>query len=178
VRFTLLIASTLAASLALSACSSGGSQAIPNSGAPIAAPMSHSPQIMLVPIGPGMQRNTTSCPSSEYVVCYDLASPSTFTEEWCLSTSGNCTSGLLPGKWKWKNTTKVLVIKTGKPTKDITSKWSPKKGNPVDNDVTVKSGVGSTGGKPGYEFSFEACGKYKGKPTCPTATVGIIISSS
>ncbi len=97
-RFSLLCASTaLAASLMLAACSSGGgsSSAIP--GGSSIAPMGQSHGgYRLVTVA---QRDTT-CPSS-FVQCLAVSPGSYASTEWCLSSSGNCTSGLYAGRVKW-----------------------------------------------------------------------------
>jgi hypothetical protein len=174
VRFTLLLASSaLAASLALSACSSGGSQAVP-SGSQVTAPMGHHVGPYAVMTG---ARQAQSCPSP-YYYCYEIAPGSTLTEEWCIITTGSsCSSNLAPGTWEWKDLGKVSKVGGGK-GKGIKSKWSPKKGNPTDNVVTVKANVPSTGSSPGYYFNWESCAKsgpYKGSCVGPV-DIGIIVS--
>ncbi|MFZ0364138.1 MAG: hypothetical protein WAL67_08025 [Candidatus Cybelea sp.] len=161
-RFTLLFASTaLAASLVLSACSSGGtSSAIPggNSIAPMG--QNHGGYRLVTEVS-----RDTSCPST-FVQCLALTPGSPAEVEWCISSSGNCTSGLYDGRIKWLVTRPgVLKIKTGKPYHKIKAAWSAKKGNPDDLTVTPAAGVRSTKGTIGYEFQWTATllsGSYKG----------------
>jgi hypothetical protein len=96
---------------------------------------------------------------------------------WCvLGASGSC-YGYAPGTYLWKST-RVTVISTGKKTKKITSRWDPKMGNPSWNVIRVESSVRSTGGVPGYDFSFTVCAKsgpYKGECDGPYS-IGIIVN--
>jgi len=181
VRSTLLGASVaLAASLLLAACSnSGGGQAIPGSGAQ-AAPMSYHtgvPVLAFKGISPA-----TSCPS-EYTACYEITPGTAFSDTWCISIvsppSCNAPSDIYDGKVAWKDTTDVIDIATGNPTKDIKSKWKPAvsdQSTDASNNVTSKSSTPSTGGAVGYYFDFSATlktGSYKGDVL--DGAVGIIV---
>jgi hypothetical protein len=78
----------------------------------------------------------TSC-SSEYTGgCYavDAANPISF--EWCVSSSGDCSSGLV-GTWEWTSTT--VVVKTGKTLKKSIGVWSPDPGNPSTITISTKN---------------------------------------
>ncbi len=103
-RFSLLCASTaLAASLVLSACSSGGSSSAIPGGTSIGY-VPDGPQSWRLPSGNGRQRYPAAqtC-QSPFDICY-VAAPGTTTQfGWCLSSSGNCTSGVYAGKVKWAN---------------------------------------------------------------------------
>lgn len=175
----------------LSACSSGGSQAIPGVGSTTTqAPASHhvNSKLHLVMMREkGQLKSEQSCP---YTACFDLpagAAGSGYVG-WCVSSSGNCTSGLLPGRWSWENVicastysctasgSKVFIVKNDKQTGKVKSTWSPRVGNPTDNDLVWKSLRASRTGDPTYFYELMACAKngpYKGDCTLP-ASVGLI----
>jgi hypothetical protein len=162
VRFTLLLASSvLAASLALGGCStSGGSQALP--GGSSVTPMGHH-QVQLV--AEGAQR-LASCPS-QYFTCLTLYKGSNQIEI-CISSSGNCTSGLV-GNWTWSDT--VVKAKNGKKYKKIKTSWSPNPGNPSVNTLTVKK-IKNSHGKVIYAENITACGYPSG--SCIQGSIGLI----
>ena len=162
-RFTLLLASSvLAASLALGGCStSGGSQALP--GGSSVTPMGHH-QLQLV--AAGVQR-AASCPSSKYFTCLTLYKGSN-TLEICISSSGNCTSGLV-GNYTWTGT--IVKAKSGKKYKKIKVAWSPNPGNPSVNTLTVKK-IKNSHGKIVYAEDIQACGYPSG--SCITGAIGLI----
>jgi hypothetical protein len=184
VRFSLLFASTaLAASLVLSACSGGSTgSTIPGGSQSTGSPTGHH-GYHLVAIG----NHPQSC-QSPYYFCY-LASPGS-TEQfgWCLSTSGNCTSGVYAGKVNWKTSACAPSgAKTdgngigGGPT-GCTGKVKSKFGPPatqiglIEDTVTVKPTVPYTGGQAGYNATFTATvksGSLKGDSF--TEPVGIIV---
>jgi hypothetical protein len=162
VRFTLLLASSaLAASLVLSACSTtGGSQSIP--GSQSAAPMSHQgPQFAAYG-----QKQQTSCPS-QYFVCITLAKGTT-QEGICISTSGNCSSGLV-GSWNWAN--KITTTK-GKKYKKIKVSVSPNPGNPVEFTYSVKK-IKNTKGKVKWVDTLNAC-NVSDPSSCVTGEIGLL----
>lgn len=176
-RFTLLCASTaLAASLMLSACSggAGSSSAIP--GGTSSAPMAQKHHgYHLVSVG---NNRPQSC-QSPYYICY-LAAPGTSEQfGWCISTSGNCTSGVLTDKIKWTNDvggdnacgitakTGVGFNASGGCTGKVKSVWGPPKAvvGVATETIEVKASVQYTGGQAGYDSSWNACdvhGTYKG----------------
>jgi hypothetical protein len=161
VRFTLLFASSaLAASLVLSACSGGaGSSAIPGGSSVVPMGQSHGGYRVVTEI-----TRETSCPST-YVQCLALTPGSPAEVEWCISSSGNCTSGLYTGKIVWTISEPVTKIKTGKNYRKIKAAWATKKGNPDDLTVTPAASVKSTKGTIGYQFQWTAdlkSGSYKG----------------
>jgi hypothetical protein len=162
VRFTLLLASSLlAASLALSACStSGSSQAIP--GGSSVAPMGHQ-AAHFVAVG---AKHDTSCPS-EYFACFTIYAGST-TEEICISSS-TCTSGLI-GDWTWKS--KIVKAKNGKKYKKIKASFYPNPGNPVDITYVVKK-IKNTHGKVKWAQNIEAC-NVSDPSSCMYGAVGLI----
>ena len=126
-RLTFLFASTaLAASLLLSGCSSGSSQAIPG-GSQSVAMGHHAPH--MVPVVAG---NPSSCPSSKYILCIDITKASGGSFGLCISTSGNCSSGLV-GDWNWSTTVTTLKGKNAK--KKIHNSWDPNPGNPSTEHV-------------------------------------------
>jgi hypothetical protein len=191
VRFTLLLASTaLAASIGLAACSSGGSQAIPGVGGSTTtqAPDNHhglkfNDKLHIVFMrAKGQMKSNQSCP---YTACFEL--PAGYAGYgyvgWCISDSGNCSSGLLPGKWEWlnvicystydcvilPNNAKVIKLKTGEFSGAIKVKWDPKVANPTEQLVVWKASLKpSKTGDPTYGNEFAACAKsgpYKGECT-------------
>jgi len=131
--------------------------------------MAHHSGLQVVMMG---GRHPQSCPSP-YAICYEVNPANGGTFEWCIVdiTSGNCTSNLAPGKWKWTNTApkagkpNTTNLKTGKPTGAVKSTWSPVKANPTNNVIVTKPTLKYTKGAPGYAFAWQACavsGKYKG----------------
>jgi hypothetical protein len=162
----------LAAAL-LAACSgAGSSSAIPGGNSVVPMGQSHGGYRVVTE----MQQNT-SCPSS-YVACYTLTPGSPFSDEWCISNTGNCTSGLYNGTVKWTIATKPYKVSTGKRARRIKAGFNPKIGNPSDNIVTAKAKVKSTNGAVGYALGWEAClesGSYKGTCFGPEL-VGLIVN--
>ena len=81
----------------------------------------------------------TTCPS-QYYACAALSQSTPYYAGWCVSSTGNCTSGLV-GTWDW--TTAVTNAKTGKPTdkknKNPTITWSPDPGNPSTMEAIAKN---------------------------------------
>ena len=163
-RFTLLLASSvLAASLALAGCStSGGSQAIPGSSS--VSPMGHQ-QYQLVATG-GL--HNTSCPSSKYFTCLTIYKGSNQIEI-CISSSGNCTSGLV-GNWTWSG--KIIHVKTGKKDKKFKVKFSPNPGNPTVNTIKVNT-IKDSHGKIKYAEDITAC-PYGSSGSCISGAIGLI----
>jgi hypothetical protein len=168
VRFTLLCASTaLAASLLLSACSSGGgSQSIPGGGSQAVAPMGHSAPHLVA-----MNRGASgSCPSA-YLVCIDLSKKTPGTASICISTSGNCTSGLV-GEWNW--VTVVTNLKGKSEKKHIKNSWSPNPGNPSTDTFKEKGKVKkSKNGAVKYVGNVTTC-EVTNPSSCLTTAIGII----
>ncbi|MGC1381426.1 MAG: hypothetical protein WA814_10450 [Candidatus Baltobacteraceae bacterium] len=169
-RLTLLCASTaLAAGLLLSACSSGGSsQAIPGGSQSVGAPMGqHAPHI--VAVNPGQQ--TSGCPSSKYLLCIDINKASGGSFGLCISTSGNCSSGLV-GEWTWA--TKVTTLKGKSAKKKIHNSWDPNPGNPSTNSFTeVKKVKPSKNGSVKYVANVNAC-EVTNPSSCLSGAVGLI----
>lgn len=77
-------------------------------------------------------RPMASC-SSAYTECFQISKGDPYTAEWCISDSGNCSSGLA-GTPDWTAT--VTNPKTGKPEKGLTAVWSPDPGNPSTLTIT------------------------------------------
>jgi hypothetical protein len=168
VRFSLLCASSaLAASLLLSACS-GGSQAVPG-GSQAIAPMGHH-SLHLVAASPG--NPSANCPSSLYITCIDITKASGGAVEICISTSGNCSSGLV-GDWNWK--TVVTKLSTGKNAKrKIHNKWSPNPGNPsTDTFTEVRAVKPSQNGSVKYVGTLTAC-EVTNPSSCLSGAIGLI----
>ena len=80
-------------------------------------------------LGSTNARPDSSCPYSGG--CFVVLAGSPLTAEWCISSTGNCSSGLV-GVWNWTAT--VTNVKTGKVSKPgkgpVTAVWSPDPGNP------------------------------------------------
>jgi hypothetical protein len=196
VRFSLLCASAaLAASLVLSGCSTNGSSSAIPGGSSVAAPSGHGIHNLHMVMA-GVQHAYT-CSGSGLYACY-LVNNGKTDFEWCIVdvTSGNCTSNLAPGKWKWSNTAPIAGkpqtqdLSTGMPTGKVKSTWCHTVGsvtchsgsvaNPAENEINVKASVKYTNGKPGYEFGWEACAKsgpYKGSCVTPPGEIGIIVGN-
>jgi hypothetical protein len=137
----------------LAACSSGGSSSAIPGGSSI-APMGQNHggyRLVAVP-----QRDTT-CPSS-YIQCLAVSPGSYASTEWCLSSSGNCTSGLYAGRVKWTVPEQPIKNKTGRPYHKLHASWSPVKGNPSVLTVTAAAGARSSKGVVGYSMTWEVCG--------------------
>jgi hypothetical protein len=69
---------------------------------------------------------SASC-SHETASCLSPTRNSPFVAEWCISSSGNCSSGLV-GNWNWTAT--VTKVGRGKGYKRVKASWSPDPGNP------------------------------------------------
>jgi hypothetical protein len=165
VRFSLLFASSaLAASLALSACSNPASQFAPG-GSQSVAPMAAGASAQLVVSG--AQRDAASCPSSKYFACVTVAKGKTKLQI-CISTSGNCTSGLT-GSWNWKG--KIVSAKTGKPYKGIKATFKPNPGNPTEDTFSAKK-VKNSHGKIVYAQNISAC-NVSVPTSCLSGAIGI-----
>jgi hypothetical protein len=163
VRFTNLCASgAIAASLLLSACSSGSgsSQALPSSSQAV-APMAHSAQPMghsahLIVVG--AKHFTASCDTSIYITCVTVAKGSPAVLEFCVNFSGSgCSSGYFPSIAWYKK---------------IIGSFYPNPGNPSDDTITAKKKVRNSHGKVTYYQYIEGC-YGSGSGSCVTGLVGI-----
>jgi hypothetical protein len=162
VRLTLLMtAGVLAASIGLSACSSGGSQAVPG-GAQQSAPMAKSgPHLVVI----GGQQNTGSCPS-QFITCATVSKKTPAQIEICVQyTTGTCP---YPGVWTWSG--QVQVTKTGAPFGKITQSASPNPGNPTYITIKEKKKVKKSHGKYKYQDVIEACNSAS---SCLSGAIGI-----
>jgi hypothetical protein len=168
VRFTLLLASSaLAASLVLSACSSGsGSSTIPGGGSSV-APMGHH-GISLHAIAMKADKAKNPCPSSKYDACFGLNYGSGPYVEWsaCYSTY-DC-----PPTYDIVATADLTTPKDKavKP-KVMTQDWSPSPGNPTYQYITAGSKY-KNGSKVRYVDATSAC-LYYYPSDCGAATFGI-----
>lgn len=160
---TLCASSAIAASLLLSACSTGTSSSIP--GGSSVSSMGHvGPQFVVM-----ARKDSASCPTSKYITCVDVTKASGGSVEICISTSGNCTSGL-DGTWTWKS--KITNLK-GKPaSKKIKNKWSPNPGNP-STDTFKEHGKIKVTGNVEYVANLTAC-NVSNPSSCLTGAVGLI----
>jgi hypothetical protein len=160
-RNSLIIA--IVASLGLAACSSGGPQTVPVGSQ--AAPLSQSGPHL---VAPGFQRDT-SCPS-KYAICFTLKPKGKTTAEVCISSSGNCTSGIA-GDWTW--TQKITTVK-GKKYSKIKVTFKPNPGNPVDDIFKLKK-TKSSHGKVAYVQDLTWCAYPSPTTSCNSAEIGLII---
>ena len=107
----------------------------------------------------------TSCPSQYTGGCFlvDAANPISF--EWCVSQSGNCSSGLI-ANWTWSAV--VTDVKTGKvlsPGKGaVTAVWNPNPDNPSTLTITTKFKKLSK--KPVVKYSVANSTCEISEPTC------------
>ena len=115
-------------------------------------------------VAAGVQR-AASCPST-YFTCLTLYKGSNQIEI-CISTSGNCTSGLV-GTWDWTDV--VVKVKNGKKYKKIKTSWSPNPGNPTVNTLKVKK-IKNSNGKVIYAENLTAC---ESTSYCITGSIGLI----
>jgi hypothetical protein len=165
VRFTLLFtASVLAASIGLSACSSGGSQSIPG-GSQQTAPMAKSGGPHIIAVG---AKPDASCPS-QFITCVTIKKGSPATVEICVQyTTGYCP---YPGVWTW--TGQVVKVSTGAPFGKIKQSASPNPGNPTYITITEKKRVKKSHGKYKYEDNIETCNSAS---SCLSGSIGIATS--
>jgi hypothetical protein len=154
VRLTLLCASSaLAASLILSACSSGSmSQAIPGGSQSSMGRHAGTPMLHLV----GAKADA-SCPS-QYYECVTVSKSSPLEQQWCIVYSGtsDC-SDLFPGTWTWSAPVSKAHHKKHHKKGKLIAKFSPNPGNPTELTISIKGKVKKTGGKVGYVANLEAC---------------------
>ena len=103
-------------------------------------------------VGPALKSQTvtpdTTCPSTYYACALtDASTP--YYAEWCVSNTGNCSSGLV-GTWTWSAA--VTNVKNGKPAKKNPSAvWSPDPGNP--STLTISSKNKKIGKHPKIRFA-------------------------
>jgi hypothetical protein len=162
VRFTLfLTASVLAASIGLSACSSGGSQSVPG-GSQQTSPMAKTGGPHLVVLG---GKSAAGCPST-YITCVTISKASPAQVSICVQyTTGYCP---YPGVWTWAS--QVVVVKSGKPYKKIIEKISPNPGNPTYITISEKKKVKKSKGKYKYADNVEVCNS---SSQCLSGPIGI-----
>lgn len=157
-RFSLLLASTaLVASLTVSACSSDRSQAIPTDST--MAPMGHrAPHVV-------MAGGDATC-GAGFHICVTLH-PGKTTTELCVSTTYNCSSGIV-GYWYWVGT--VVTYPKGKKYRKIKVSYSPNPGNPVINTFKVRK-LKNTHGKVKWVEKIETCNS---SSSCLAIPIGLI----
>ena len=151
----------VAAVAILAGCSGGGTGSTPLVG----SMASHSSQTMSKSKGGNFQPQVivktatpaVSCPSS-YYACYSVDADNPFVAEWCISDSGDCSSGLVPyASWSVVTTT----IKTGKvlkKSKTFSASWSPDPGNP--SILTVTDTAKKIGKKAPIKYATSLSGCY------------------
>jgi hypothetical protein len=85
-------------------------------------------------VNAGTSGNRASCPKG-YTACISVLP---FTTQYCVSTNGNCTSGVAPGTWIWS--AHVGRVK-GQYFKELQATWSPNPGNPSTVTITTRQQV-------------------------------------
>jgi|HubBroStandDraft_1064217.scaffolds.fasta_scaffold187334_2 hypothetical protein len=95
-----------------------------------------------------------SCPS-EFSGCISITAASPYTAEWCISSTGNCSSGLVSSATWTATNFKVKNGKTVKNTKAFSSVWSPNPGNP--SNLTVSTDKAQAKGKVKYGLALSVC---------------------
>lgn len=170
-RFSLLCASSaLAASLILSACSSGSmSQAIPGGSQSTMGRHAGTPMLQLK----GGAVADASCPSS-YYECVTVSKASPLQQQWCIVYSGTSgCSDLYPGTFTWAAPVSKAHHKKHHKKGKVVTKFSPNPGNPTELTISLKGKVKSTKGKVGYVAALEACNS---SSSCVgPADIGIIV---
>jgi hypothetical protein len=121
-------------------------------------------QLQLVAAG---AQHQVSCPSSKYFTCLTIYKGSNQLEI-CISTSGNCTSGL-SGEYTWSGT--IIHVKTGKKDNKFKISWSPNPGNPTVDTIKVNT-IKDSHGKIKYAEDIQACGYPSG--SCISGAIGLI----
>ncbi|MGA8097429.1 MAG: hypothetical protein WB810_02090 [Candidatus Cybelea sp.] len=152
-RFSLLCASSaLAASLILSACSSGSmSQSIPGGSQ---SAMGHHAGTPMIQLKGGVIANA-SCPSS-YYECVTVSKSSPLQQQWCIVYSGtsDC-SDLYPGTWTWA--APVSKARHHHKKGKVVSKFSPNPGNPTELTLSIKGRLRSSHGNVARVANLTAC---------------------
>jgi len=82
----------------------------------------------------GGVHNNLSCPPT-YFACVSPTKASPYLDGWCVSSTGNCSSGLV-GDWDWSSA--ISKIGKGKGIGKVSSTWSPDPGNPSTNTIADK----------------------------------------
>lgn len=150
-RFSLLLtASALAAAIAITGCSSGGSQALPGGSQSVSTMSRHAGNLQIVPMHPSPQ----SCNYSKYDECVTVTKSTPFTQEWCISTNGSCNTPCCGTDWTWS--LPIVTVK-GKAFKKMVSSWDPNPGNPSTLTISEKKKVKNSHGKVKYEGSLSGC---------------------
>lgn len=120
-RTTLLIA-TIVAGLALAACSSGGSQAVPG-GSQAAAPMNQHQPYHIIFLG-HRYHPAQSC-GAQYYMCYNVAYGLETLYNICVGIGNNC----LKQEWSWSQT--MYTVLNHHITYRVYASISPNPGNPT-----------------------------------------------
>jgi hypothetical protein len=182
-RFNLFCASAaLAASLVLSACSSGGgSQAVPGGSQSVTAPMGHHGHLVRLGGGP----SASQCPGSTgYLLndCYYVAQGSSNSQGWEEEYSSGSQAGqIIPGNWYWKFC-HTYKVKDNKGYKQSTCAWGTNPSNPNTQTVTMTAlaPVSPASGPPPYYVTIKACSNNSpyGKGYCDGPyEIGVMVTS-
>jgi hypothetical protein len=160
-RFPKISGLSLLASVAiLAGCAGGGNMATPStSGNGLES--SHMQSQALGGARPTLKTISTNpfkgggCTSQYTGGCVAITPSSPFQAEWCVSDSGNCTSGLV-GDVTW---TVLVVNAKGKTLKKLGKKinavWSPDPGNP--SVITVSTETTKVSSKVKYGVELSGC---------------------
>lgn len=164
-RLTLLVtAGVLAASIGLSACSSGANQAVPGASQSTTSSMGHH-ALRFVAIG---AKPDASCPS-QFFLCVTLTGKKATMQGICISSTGSCSTPA-PGTWTWSGS--AAVTKTGKAFPTIKGSYDPNPGNPTTITFKSKKKLKATKGVNKYEWNLEACDS---SSSCAEGSIGISI---
>ena len=99
-----------------------------------------------------------SCDYSLYYACYSVDADNPFEAEWCISDSGDCSSGLVPyASWS-EVTTTVKTGKVLKKSKTFSASWAPDPGNP--SILTVTDTAKKIGKKAPIKYATSLSGCY------------------
>ena len=128
--------------------------------------MGRASHLQIVSMNP---RPDASCNYSAYYECVTISKASGFSQEWCISTNGSC-STVYPGVWEWS--LPVTTVK-GKAFKKIIGGWDPNPGNPTTLTISEKKKVKKSKGKVKYEGTLSACSTTYGCVYLPLP-IGII----
>jgi hypothetical protein len=117
------------------------------------SPMNHARPQLVTKVLHGIPMSPPSCPSEFTGGCYSIDSSSPFEAEWCVSDSGNCSSGLVSSV-SW--TADAFKAKNGKPAKKgFSASWSPNPGNP--SIFTASTTKAKAKGKVKYGAALSGC---------------------
>src|ERR1700724_221774 len=101
----------------------------------------------------GNAQDQSSCPSSD-AACFTISKTMPATSEWCISTSGNCKTGL-QGKQRWSAVAYDCSSGTCVETYKVRAVWDPHRGNPSTETISTRQRKPTAGYT--YQVDFYAC---------------------